>query len=235
MSAETNTLATLNRIVSVPEEKITNPYLEVETGLRVHNRYLRMILAVQVAVILMLLAERWRVDQQIADIRPIVVRVDNEGKAVAAPYASLQYQIREPEVRYFLGQFVKAHYSRIRATIEDDFKRRIYFLEKSKGEMVAEETRRNKIVENFLSGSDDQVDIEIRQIAVEDLKNKPYKATIEFDKVYSSPTDPLAKEKKRERFTAVFRFTLLENLPNDFVLVNPLGLIITDFHDSQGF
>jgi type IV secretory pathway TrbF-like protein len=235
MAAETESLSSLGRIMAPAEEKIAGQYLEIETGLRIAERYWRLGFLALLGVIVVLLVERITFDRRIADLKPIVVQVDSNGRATAAPYSSLAYTPGEREAKFFLGRFVKLHYSRIRATIADDFKEKLFFLEQTHADAISEDNRRNKTVENFLMGTDDQTDIHIRQIVIEDITHKPFKATVEFDKIYSAANDLFGKEKKRERFTAIFRFTILDQVPNEYILVNPLGFSITDFHESQGF
>jgi hypothetical protein len=43
------------------------------------------------------------------------------------------------------------------------------------------------------------------------------------------------RELKREKYTAHFVFTLLDRVPNNFIEVNPLGLVITYFREDQAF
>lgn len=77
------------------------------------------------------------------------------------------------------------------------------------------------------------MDISVRNVAIEDLRTAPYKATVDFEKVYKTPDDH--RELRRERFVAHFLFSVLEKVPNNFVPVNPLGLVITYFREDQAF
>src|SRR4051812_42237511 len=111
----------LSRSVPVPEEQARIPYLEIEAAWAVHNRYLRIALGCSCLTIVLMAAAGWKLSREYAGVRPLVIRVNEAGDAVAAPYTSLRYQPREPEVRHFLMRFVQDHYSRIRATARDAF------------------------------------------------------------------------------------------------------------------
>jgi type IV secretory pathway TrbF-like protein len=223
----------LTRSVPVPEEQPGTPYLEIEAAYAVHNRYLRIALACACVTIVAMAAAGWKLSRAYADVRPLVIRVNEAGDAVAAPYASLAYQPREPEVRHFLMRFVQDHYSRVRATARDAFQRKLFFLGSALARAAMEEESRSKSLQSFLVGSDDEVEIYVTNVAIEDLRQAPYKASVDFEKVYRAAGD--GRELKREKYTAHFVFTLLDRVPNNFIEVNPLGLVITYFREDQAF
>ena len=76
-------------------------------------------------------------------------------------------------------------------------------------------------------------DIEIKNVAIEDLRSAPYRARIEFYKIVTSPIDH--SELKRELWTANVVYVFRDQVPNDMLLVNPLGLTITYFREDQAF
>jgi type IV secretory pathway component VirB8 len=85
----------------------------------------------------------------------------------------------------------------------------------------------------FLSGDGDEIDIAIKKVSIEDLRTSPYKATVDFEKIYFTRSDHI--EIKRERYLANFVFVVKEHVPNSIVPVNPLGLTITYFREDQAF
>jgi type IV secretory pathway TrbF-like protein len=225
--------AALSRSVPVPAEKPGTPYLEMEAAYAVHNRYLRVLLGCACLVILALTVSGWKLSSEYANRKPLVIRVNEAGDAVTAPYASLAYQPREPEVRHFLMRFVQDHYSRVRATARDAFQRKLFFLGSTLARAAMEEESRSKSLQGFLASSDDEVDVYVTNVAIEDLRQAPYKASADFEKVFRAAGD--GRELKRERYTAHFVFTLLDRVPNNFIEVNPLGLVITYFREDQAF
>jgi hypothetical protein len=61
----------------------------------------------------------------------------------------------------------------------------------------------------------------------------PYLARIEFEKVCTNPADHF--ELKRERWTASVTYVFRENVKNNELAVNPLGLTIVRFRADQAF
>jgi type IV secretory pathway component VirB8 len=80
---------------------------------------------------------------------------------------------------------------------------------------------------------DGDIDVEIKQVAIEDLRSAPYKATVDFEMVYYSPVDRSVT--RRVFYTANFVFYFRDTVPNELVPVNPLGLAITYFREDQAF
>ena len=93
------------------------------------NRHLRTVtVGLGIAVILLLI-----VVLRIATVdppRPIVVRVDEVGRAEAVAYDVMEAQADplDPTTKYFLNRFVHDFYSRRRATVEENWSRSLRFL-----------------------------------------------------------------------------------------------------------
>jgi type IV secretion system protein VirB5 len=91
-----------------------------------------------------------------------------------------------------------------------------------------------KTLETFLlDPSAPNVDIEIKAVVLEDLRQAPYRAHIEFDQVFHSPGDQ--EEQKRERWTANVVYGFRDEVPNHMLLTNPLGLVVSYVHEDQAF
>jgi type IV secretion system protein VirB5 len=165
--------------------------------------------------------------------RPLVIRIDDVGRAEAIRYGSFDFKPRDAEIRYFLIQFVTKHYSRRRATVREDYAESLYYLDGRLADATIQANRKNKTIEMFLTGDGDEIDIAIKNVSIEDLRTSPYKATVDFEKIYFTRSDHL--EIKRERYLANFVFVVKEHVPNSIVPVNPLGLTITYFREDQAF
>ena len=61
--------------------------------------------------------------------RPLVIRIDDVGRAEAINYHNLEYKPQDAEAKYFLSQFCAVYYRRNRYTIQDDFSKSLYFLD----------------------------------------------------------------------------------------------------------
>jgi len=230
-SAQDTMHTVLNRSVPVPDDNVGSPYLDIQSGYIIQNRLLRIVIACCSVALVGLGASVWKLATR--EPERLVVRVDEKGTAVVAPYASLAYQPREPEVRHFLMRFVQDHYGRVRATYRDAFQRKLFFLDASHARAAMEEEQRAKTIQTFLQSGDDELEVYVTNVTVEDMRQAPYKASVDFDKVFRSVSD--GREQQREKHTAHFVFTLLDKVPNSFVATNPLGLVITYFREDQGF
>lgn len=226
-------LTSLNRSVPLPEEKRASPYLEIQAMYIVHNRMLRVGVAVLLMVIVALVALGWKFSQSVRDMKPLVVRVNESGEAVTAPYTSLTYRPREPEVRHFLMKFVQDHFSRVRATIQQAQARQLFFMNANLAAATVQHDSETKWVRKFLTSTDDEVEVYVTNVIVEDLQTSPYKARVEFDKVFRQPGD--GREVKREKHSSSIQFIMLDQVPNQFIETNPLGLVITYFYSNQAF
>jgi type IV secretory pathway TrbF-like protein len=223
----------LNRSLVVPPDHPGEPYLEISATYAVHNRYLRIALAVAVLVIAMFSIAGWRLAQAWADRKPLVVRINQDGDAMVAPFASLDYRPREPEIRYFLNRFVVEHYGRTRATAKDAFQRKLYFLSGELARSTMEQEQRTQEIQNFLVSGTEEADVYATNVTIEDLRQPPYKARVNFDKVFHAIGT--TRELRRESYTAQMQFTLLDKVPNNFITTNPLGLVITYLRSDQAF
>jgi type IV secretory pathway component VirB8 len=208
-------------------------YLEQHAAALVTGRYLRIALLCMTAACLGLLALNLRALHTLASFKPLVVRIDSVGRAEAVPSDSFRYQPREAEVKYFLVQFVTGYYGRMRATVRENFARSLYFLDGPLADATIRACKKSKAIENFLAGQGDEIDIDVKNVSIEDLRQPPYKATVEFEKIYYEGRDHT--ESRREKYVASFVFVVRDRVPNAWIPVNPLGLTITYFREDQAF
>src|SRR5689334_23339436 len=82
------------------------------------NTYLKIAVVLLSAAVVGLIALNFRTAARVEAVKPLVVRIDDVGRAEAVQYDALAYQPQAPELRYFLTQFVVKHFSRLRQTIE---------------------------------------------------------------------------------------------------------------------
>ena len=93
---------------------------------------------------------------------------------------------------------------------------------------------RSRTIETFLTNpSADEVDIVVQNVSLSELTGTPFKAAINFQKVFYTPGT--RHERTRETHIAQVDFVLREHVPNAFVRVNPLGLQISYFRVDQAF
>ena len=99
---------------------------------------------------------------------------------------------------------------------------------------VIDQERKNNIFMIYRNDSSlPYVDVEVKNVVLDDLRQSPYSARIEFEKVYTNPADHT--ELRRERWTASVTYVFRENVNNNELAVNPLGLTIVRFRADQAF
>src|SRR4051812_34775617 len=208
-------------------------YVEHFGSLAVMNTYLKIAVLCLSVTAVALVGLNLRTYSAFHHLKPLVIRINQLGRAEAVNYGSLEYQPQEAEIKYFLIQFVQQHYGRIRATVQEDYTRSLYFLDGRLAEALMQVNKKDKAIEAFIAGQTEEIDIQVKNVAIEDLRKAPYKATVEFEGVFYTPGTHL--EARRERYVAHFVFVIKERVANAFIPVNPLGLTITYFREDQAF
>jgi type IV secretion system protein VirB5 len=131
-----------------------------------------------------------------------------------------------------LSRWAELYFSRNRSTIERDQTDSLYFLKSDVQRAVIKQEREDNSIQNYVKESTlPYVDVDIKNIILDDLRQSPYSARIEFEKVYTNPADHA--ELKRERWTASVTCVFRENVKNNELAVNPLGLSIVHFRADQ--
>jgi type IV secretory pathway TrbF-like protein len=200
----------------------------------VMNTYLKIALLLVSVLALGLLALNFRTQATYANVKPLVVRIDEVGRAEAVQYDASTYHVQAPELRYFLTQFVVKHFSRLRATVQREYADSLFFLDPSLADATIAQNDQNRTLETFLTdASADEVDIAIQNVSLSELTKLPYKASISFQKVLYTPGT--RTERARQSYVAQVDFVLRDHVPNEFVRVNPLGLQVSYFRVDQAF
>src|ERR1051326_7461700 len=206
-------------------------YVEQFGSLIVMNTYLKLAVALLGLGILGLVALNIKTYQAFRYLKPLVIRINDVGRAEAVRYDTFEYKPQESEIKYFLIEFVQRHYSRMRATLRENYARSLYFLDGRLADSLIEANKKGNTIENFLSGSSEEIEVRVNNVSIEDLRKPPYRATVDFEKIYTAPH----QETKREKYVANFVFIVKDTVPNSMIPVNPLGLTITYFREDQAF
>lgn len=215
-------------------ESARRQFVELYGSALVMNTYLKIGLVLVSLVALGLLGLNFRTAAKAAQLKPLVIRIDEVGRAEAVQYDALTYQPRPPELRYFLTQFVVKHFSRIRATIQREYPDSLFFLEPALADATIARNDQSRVLETFLTNpTADEIDVVVQNVSLSELAQPPFKAAVTFQKIYYTPGT--RAERHRETYVAQIDFVLREHVPNEFVRVNPLGLQITYFRVDQAF
>ena len=209
-------------------------YLEQYGDPMVTNTYLKIALTLVSVVAVGLLILDLKTIRTFENFRPLVIRIDDLGRAEAINYHNLEYKPQDAEAKYFLSRFCALYYRRNRYTIQDDFSKALYFLDGKLADGILDAYRKDDIIKKFLMNtSASEIDVEVKKVALEDMQTPPFKARVDFYLVYYSPADH--SEIKRDLYTANFVFVFKSKVPNELIPINPLGIAITYFREDQAF
>jgi len=167
-------------------------------------------------------------------MHPLVVRIDDVGHAEAVDYRDFTYRPKEAENKYYLSRWTELYFGRNRYTIQRDFTNSLYFLNTDVQRTVVEDYRKNRTIDDFVRDvTIPYIDIEIQNVILDDLRQSPYSARIEFLKIYTNPSDH--SQIRRERWTTSVTYVFHDVVQNSEIQVNPLGLTIVKFRSDQAF
>lgn len=215
-------------------ESARRQYVELYGSALVLNTYLKIALVLVSLVALGLVALNFHTASRYSQVRPLVVRIDEVGRAEAVQYDASRYHPQPPELRYFLTQFAVKHFSRIRSTLQREYPDSLFFLEPALADATIAQNEQSRVLEMFVTNpSADEVEVLVQNVSLTEIATPPFKAAVTFQKVYFSPGT--RSERNRETYVAQVDFNLRDSVPNEFVRVNPLGLQIAYFRVDQAF
>jgi type IV secretory pathway TrbF-like protein len=209
-------------------------YLELYAEPVVTNTYLKIALLVLALVSLALLVLFSRAQSAALRLKPLVISVSDIGRGQLIQYDDLTKVPMDRVSKYYLARWATLYYGRNHATLQRDFADSLNFFSDQLQNSTISETKKAKALENFLADpGQPNIDIEVRAVVLEDLRETPYRAHVEFDKVFRSPADQ--QEIRRERWTANVVYSFRQEVPNQMLLANPLGLVIGYCREDQAF
>jgi type IV secretory pathway TrbF-like protein len=209
-------------------------YLEKYGDAIVTNNYLKVALALLSIVAAGLVLMDLHTIHTFRSFRPLVIRIDELGRAQAVDYTSLEYKPGDREAKYFLSRFCRLFDRRNRYTIHDDFTNALYFLDGKLANEIIAHSKKDDTIHAFLSNpAAPEVDIEVDKVALESMQKPPYRASVDFTQIEYAPADHSVL--RRTRYTANFVFVFKEDVPSELIPINPLGLTITYFRQDEAF
>lgn len=215
-------------------ENAKRQFVEVYGSALVLNTYLKIALVLVCLVAVGLIGLNVHTAARYAEVKPIVIRIDEVGRAEAVAYDASRYQPQPPELRYFLTQFIVKHFGRIRSTVQREYPDSLLFLEPALADATIAQNDQSRSLEAFLTNpSADEIEVIVQNVSLSELTATPFKAAINFQKVFYSPGT--RHERSRSTFVAHVDFALRDRVPNALVRVNPLGLQVSYFRVDQAF
>ena len=206
-----------------PSKDAGAEYAEI-WGEAVHsNRHLR-VLSTGLGVLCLLLAAVVIRVVSVDPPKPIVVRVDEVGRAEAIAYEAIQAQADplDPTTKYFLNRFIHDFYSRRRATAQQHWSRSLRFLSTELANAAFRDESRS-IALLASGGARDELQVEQVVLRIQANPAQPHGATADFDLVRLVAQ----KEVERERWSLSLQFLFLDEIPPDLIVHNPMGIVIS--------
>jgi type IV secretory pathway TrbF-like protein len=209
-------------------------YLEQYASAIVTSGYLKVAVTVLSLVVLGLVVMDLKIVRTLETFKPVVIRIDEIGRAQAVAYENLAYKPEYKETKYFLTRFCQLYYRRNRATINDDFTQALYFLDGKLAGDTIQQFKQKNVIKAFLTDSRaPERDIDVQQVIVEPMDKAPFKATVDFFEIEYAPSDHSIT--KRTLYTSSVLFSFRDHVSNNEILTNPLGLTISYFREDQAF
>ena len=209
-------------------------FLELYAEPVVTNTYLKIALLVLSVVALALLALLYRAQTAASRLKPLVISISDIGRGEVMNYDDFSKIPVDRVSKYYLARWCELYYGRNHATLQRDFSQSLDFFSNELQSATLQQMNKQKTLQTFvLDPSAPDIDIEIDAVNLIDLRQSPYSAQIQFEKVFRSPGD--GQEQRRERWTASVIYSFRQEVPNDMLLTNPLGLVISYIHADQAF
>ena len=209
---------------TAPAKDAGREYAEI-WGEAIHtNRHLRTItVGLGIAVILLIIVVVIRI-ASVDPPRPIVVRVDEIGRAEAVAYDVMEAQADplDPTTKYFLNRFVYDFYSRRRATVEENWSRSLRFLTTDLANASFRAESQN-IALLAAGAARDELQVDRVVLRIQANPQEPHSASADFDLVRLVAEG----EVDRERWSLSLQFLFLDEIPPDLIVHNPMGIVIT--------
>ena len=186
-------------------------YLEQYGDPLVMNTYLKVTILVLAVVCTALAVLLFRGQMALASMHPLIVRINDVGRAEAIDYRNFQYRPQEAENKYYLTRWAELYFGRNRFTVERDQTDSLYFLNGDVQRAVIDQERKDNIIANYAKDTSlPFVDVEVKSVILDDLRQSPYSARIEFEKIFTNPSDhpELRRAQGTTSVTCAFRETV---------------------------
>jgi len=219
---------------ALPITEAGQKFLELYAEPVVTNTYLKIAILVLAAVAAVSLYLLYRAQTAALQLKPLIISVTDSGRGQVMRYDDFRSIPIERVSKYYLSRWAALYYGRNHATLHRDFAESLSFFSNDLQSATLAQVRKANTLDAFLlDPSQPNIDIEIKAVVLEDTRLAPFRAHIEFEKVFRSIGDQ--QEQRRERWTANIVYGFREEVPNQILLSNPLGLVISYCREDQAF
>ena len=177
--------------------------------------------------------------------KPVIyryIRIDEAGRATPIAYNDLDYSPREAEIRTFLTDWATFRYSMLHDSVAKTYPRNYYFLQDALASKLMQLDTKAATVAKVITRAEEEHDAQINNVTFTTLGREQIGRTpiytgaalIDLFKVFNS------YPQRREHWNVSVTFYLNPDEISkksvrfpQFEVINPLGLIITDFHEAR--
>lgn len=223
-----------NKQNALPVTEAGQKFLELYAEPVVTNTYLKIAILVLAAVAAVSLYLLYRAQTAALQLKPLIISITDSGRGQVMHYDDFRSIPIERVGKYYLSRWAGLYYGRNHATLQRDFAESLNFFSNDLQSATLAQVRKANTLDTFLlDPSQPNVDIEIKAVVLEDTRQAPFRAHIEFEKIFRSIGDQ--QEQRRERWTANVIYGFRDEVPNQMLLSNPLGLVISYCREDQAF
>ena len=156
--------------------------------------------------------------------KPLIVRVDEVGRAEAVAYEAMEAQADplDPTTGFFLHRFIVDHYSRRPGTVREYWERSLWFLTPEVAN-AAYASQAEDVAATAVGLRDEERHVENVEVRILPQPTEPHSAAATFDLVLRRGGEELA----RESWSVSLRFSFLPAIPAELVVRNPMGIVIS--------
>src|ERR1700757_3884602 len=145
-------------------------YLEQYGDPIVMNTYLKATILVLAGISVVLAGLVYKSQRALADMHPMIVRINDVGRAEAIDYRDFRYKPQEAENKYYLTRWAELYFSRNRFTIERDQTNSLYFLNGDVQHAVIDKERKDNVIASYAKDSSlPFVDVQVKNVILDDL------------------------------------------------------------------
>ena len=156
-----------------PLEDAKRQYVELFGSALVMNTYLKIALLCVSLVAVGLLVLNFRTQTKAERLKPLVIRIDDVGRAQAVQYDTLTYhpQGQAPELKYFLDAVRDEALCADARDGQGAYAESLYFLDAAIADATIAQNQRTQTIETFLTGASDEIEIHVKNVTLDDLKS----------------------------------------------------------------
>ncbi len=152
---------------------------------------------------------------------------------------ALKFRPTDQILRSFLLKFVKEHQERVSLTVAAEYGHSLQFMDRRLTSQGIQDDI--KSIKKLRAGEGDEVRVRVANVTLANLEHgcangsspRPCTAKVDYEKSFFERTEQRLIETKK--YSASIEFVLKTEITNDMVAENPIGLIITSFHEYEGW